>query len=223
MSDANYTLQMPGTFVDKLAFKKRKKMYDIIAKELFHDANDIILDVGVTADRELMASNYIEMFYPHKNKLIALSDQNAAFLEDLYPGLTFKRGDARALPFSDESVDIVVSSAVIEHVGSYEKQKKMLMECVRVAKKSVAITTPNRWHPVDPHTLLPIIHWLPKHRHRWVLKKLGMNLFALEENLNLLDKKILTSMCEELNIKNFYFKSIRTWGWVSNLILFIIK
>src|SRR5258708_4616087 len=31
----------------------------------------------------------------------------------------------------------------------------------RVAGK-VFVTTPNRWFPLDPHTLLPLVHWLPR-------------------------------------------------------------
>src|SRR5919202_1557251 len=34
------------------------------------------------------------------------------------------------------------------------------LERCRVARR-VFVTTPNRWFPLDPHTLLPFVHWLP--------------------------------------------------------------
>ena len=36
-------------------------------------------------------------------------------------------------------------------------------ELCRVANR-VFVTTPNRLFPVDPHTLLPFVHWLPDGR-----------------------------------------------------------
>jgi SAM-dependent methyltransferase len=71
--------------------------------------------------------------------------------------------DGRALPFRTRSVDLIVSNAVIEHVGDEADQRRFIAEQRRVASWSV-ITTPNRWFPVESHTLVPFLHWLPAWR-----------------------------------------------------------
>ena len=38
---------------------------------------------------------------------------------------------------------------------------QLIAECSRVAKRMVFLTTPNRWFPIEVHTALPLIHWLP--------------------------------------------------------------
>ena len=35
-----------------------------------------------------------------------------------------------------------------------------MREAVRVGRR-VFLTTPNRWFPVEVHTRLPLVHWLP--------------------------------------------------------------
>lgn len=70
-------------------------------------------------------------------------------------------GDGCALPFSDQSFDIVFSNSTIEHVGDREKQQKFANEIRRVGR-SYFVQTPNRWFPVEPHLLTPLIHWLPR-------------------------------------------------------------
>ena len=221
MSDTNYTLQKPNTYIDRLSLKKRLEMFDLFTT-IFpsHELNSV-LDAGVTADKNAQSSNYFEKFFPEKNKIIALSNQNATFLEEIYPGLRFQSGDVKALPFPSKSIDVIFSSAVIEHIGSYENQKKMIAECVRVSKKGVFITTPNRWHPIEVHTLLPVIHWLPKKIHRTILNMLGLSFYADEQNMNLLDVKILKKICNELKVINYNIFHIKTFGLTSNLVLVI--
>jgi hypothetical protein len=34
-------------------------------------------------------------------------------------------------------------------------------ELCRVSQR-VFVTTPNRWFPLEVHTLLPVVHWLPR-------------------------------------------------------------
>jgi ubiquinone/menaquinone biosynthesis C-methylase UbiE len=70
-------------------------------------------------------------------------------------------GDGCNLDFPNNSYDIVFSNSVIEHVGSYEKQKAFASEVRRVGK-SLWIQTPAYECLIEPHYLAPFIHWLPK-------------------------------------------------------------
>lgn len=69
-------------------------------------------------------------------------------------------GDGRALPWRDQSVDLVVANAVVEHVGQEDDQRRFLAEHIRVGRSWV-VTTPNRWFPVESHTAVLLRHWSP--------------------------------------------------------------
>ncbi|MBE6381308.1 MAG: class I SAM-dependent methyltransferase [Lentisphaerae bacterium] len=184
----------------KMAFKVRKKIYRKLAGAIDLEQLEKILDVGVTADSAAAYSNFFECFYPHKDRIWALSDQAAGELENIFPGLTFVQGDGCQLPFEDNSFDLVFSSAVIEHVGSYQRQKAFIAEAFRVSRKFVFLTTPNRWHLFEFHTYLPLLHWLPKRIYRFILSRIGLKYLSKEENLNLLDKRTLKRICRELGV-----------------------
>lgn len=70
------------------------------------------------------------------------------------------RADGCKLPFSTRSIDWVFSNAVIEHVGGWSKQQQFANEIRRVAMKGYFVTTPNRYFPIEPHTLLPFYQFL---------------------------------------------------------------
>ncbi len=70
-------------------------------------------------------------------------------------------GDARDLrEFPDQSVDIVYSNSVIEHVGSLAEQAQMAKEVRRVGKRYF-VQTPNAHFPIEPHFLVPGYHFMP--------------------------------------------------------------
>ena len=72
-------------------------------------------------------------------------------------------GDGRSLPWRDQSVDLVIANAVIEHVGDLADQSAFVAEHIRVGRTWV-ITTPNRWFPVESHTSAVFRHWSSKWR-----------------------------------------------------------
>ena len=113
--------------------------------------------------------------------------------------------------------DLVISSATIEHVGSFKNQIKKINNMIKLSKKYIVITTPNRFFPIEVHTKLPLIHWLPKNIFRKILLLLGMSYFADEKNLNLLDKNdlhiILSNFSKKINYKIYKIKFL---GFVSN-------
>ena len=41
------------------------------------------------------------------------------------------------------------------------RQRTFVAEALRVGGR-VFLTTPNRWFPIEVHTRLPLVHWLPE-------------------------------------------------------------
>jgi ubiquinone/menaquinone biosynthesis C-methylase UbiE len=181
--------------------------------------DDFVLDVGATSDREFESSNYVEKWLDGKQRIVALGLDNAGHLVQEFPGMRVVRGDGTCLPFADRVFDVVHSSAVIEHVGSERRQLMFIRELCRVARRVVFLTTPNRWYPIEFHTVLPLVHWLPKPWHRALLSQFGFEALALESNLNLLERATLSRLAGSVSGYAFEVDSIRLLGMSSNLLL----
>jgi len=217
--NAQYNLAEPGSLSVKIAGYQRRKMFDRFLVSMQVQSSDIVLDVGVTSDTGYDHSNYLEAWYPHKGRITAVGIDNAAFLETLYPGLRFIKADGRDLPFNDAAFEFVHSSAVLEHVGTRQQQVRFLREAWRVARKGVFVTTPNRRFPVEFHTSLPLIHWLPIPLYHKFLVALGHEFFADENNLNLMSRRSLARAARAAGIERFEIKSVSLLGLPTNLIL----
>lgn len=200
-----------------LGLKAREKMYEIFIEKIKPSAETKILDVGVTCDRDNTSSNYFEQFYPYKKHITCVGTEDAFWLEGQYPGLKFHKIEPHSkLPFEDGQFDVAFSNAVIEHVGSSAAQQKFISELLRVSK-AFFITTPNRWFPIETHTMLVLIHYLPVKWWRKCLGLLGYEYYSHESNLNLLDKKTLTQLFptnEPIEVIE-----VRTLGFVSNIVV----
>ena len=221
--NAQYNLARPDSLPIRIAGYQRRKMFARFVEAMGVGAADTIVDVGATSDQSYDHSNYLEAWHPWKDRVTAVGVDDAAFLETTYPGMKFVRADGRDLPFDDDAFDYAHSSAVLEHVGSAERQAQFLRELWRVARKGVFVTTPNRWFPIEFHTMLPLIHWLPVKTHRRILTAMGHPFFADEENLNLLSPASLAVAARAAGMERFGVSSVSLAGLPTNLLLIARK
>jgi hypothetical protein len=217
--NAQYNVATPESLPVRVAGYQRRRMFDAFMTVSGTSADDTVLDVGATSDRSYSHSNYLEAWYPYKHNVTAVGIDDATFLEQVYPGVRFVLADGRKLPFPDGAFDHVHSSAVLEHVGNRADQAQFLHELWRVARRSLFVTTPNRAFPIEFHTVLPLVHWLPPNYFRAFLRRTGRDFFADEANLNLMTRGNLHAAAVAAGIAEATIKSVNLGGWPSNLLL----
>src|SRR3954452_25617522 len=200
----------------RVAYRARVKIFDRFMELMHPAATDRIIDVGVTPDRELLDSNFFEQLYPYRDRITATSIEDASFLEADFTGVRFVRTDGATLPFADREFDIAFSSAVLEHVGDRDAQRAFIAELTRVSRRFF-LTTPNRWFPVEVHTFLPLLHWLPQPAHQRTLRMLGKDFWAETDNLNLLSARSVEAMSPAGT--TVHVSRLRTAGATSNLLV----
>ncbi len=75
--------------------------------------------------------------------------------------MSWVQGDGCQLPFTDQAFDVVYCNSVLEHLPETANRCRMADEIVRVGR-AYWVQTPNRWFPVEAHTLTPGFHFLPR-------------------------------------------------------------
>jgi SAM-dependent methyltransferase len=154
---------------DAISLRSRRRKLALFLQLMAPSAATTVLDVGVDevshgepgGESGCTTHNFLEERYPWPDRITALGLHDGTRFRSRYPGIRYVQGDACALPFADREFDVVHSNAVLEHVGGRERQEAFVREAVRVGRR-VFVTTPNRWFPVDVHTRLPLVHWLPE-------------------------------------------------------------
>jgi len=206
----------------KLSHKPRREMFEFFMSELRPTRDDKVLDLGATSLLDPQ-ENMFEVHYPHADSVTAAGIEDCSFLEKRYPGLKFVRVSAgKPLPFKDDQFDVGFSNAAIEHVGSREDQRFFLSELIRVSRRCF-VTTPNRWFPIELHTRLPLVHWLPRPLFSRIALLLGFEFYSKEENLNLLTYRELMGLVPAARAKRARITKQFFLGFPSNLMLVIEK
>jgi hypothetical protein len=180
----------------RVSLRARRRMFDLWRSRAGGLAGLTLLDVGATPDAERLDSNcMLPWFQAAGLRLSLYSPEDVSHLAATLPGVRIlpSEGGSR-IPAVDSSYDWVSSSAVLEHVGSAEQQEAFLRDCGRVAKRGLFLTCPNRWHWLEFHTKLPLLHWLPRTWHRALLRCLGLPLWARESHLRLVGRRELEAM-----------------------------
>lgn len=80
-------------------------------------------------------------------------------------------GDATSMPqYADRAFDVAFSNSVIEHLFTFDAQKKMAAEVRRVAR-AFWVQTPNFWFPMEPHFHVPGWQWMPLRMRAALLRR----------------------------------------------------
>ena len=75
--------------------------------------------------------------------------------------------DGKHIPAGDAEFDLLVCNSVLEHVPT-ELRTALVSEMKRVARH-VFIQTPAYEFPVEPHFIMPFVHWLPRQTGFWLV------------------------------------------------------
>ena len=178
-----------------LAMAVRKKIFRQFWRAMRPTRDMRAADFGVSGHRDHPAHYFFESLYPWTDRLTAIgrAAEDATWLPEQFPGLTFVEADLRSIPLPDNHFDIGICNAVVEHAGTYDEQLALVREVCRVSRR-VMFTTPNKDFPVEVHTFVPFAHWLPDPQFRTVLRRLGHHDLARIDQLNPLDAPTFLSL-----------------------------
>jgi SAM-dependent methyltransferase len=160
-----------------------------------------VLDVGITDEEFSPADNFLEKHYPYPPRVTALTHESARRFRERYRATKVVLYRGGHFPFKDGAFDVCWSNAVLEHVGDASAQVLFLKEVRRVSRMAF-VTTPNRWFPIEVHTRLPLLHYLPKPWFDEILPYLGRG-FAAGSYMNLLSLRAVKARLHEAGIRDY--------------------
>jgi ubiquinone/menaquinone biosynthesis C-methylase UbiE len=166
-----------------------------------------ILDVGASDDEKQAAANILEKRYPYQRNITVLGTQKYNNLVERYPFVKAVQYNGEMFPFKDNSFDICWSNAVLEHVGNNARQVVFLKEIKRCANKAF-ITTPNKFFPVETHTKLFFIHWLPKKLFDQIARRINLG-WATGDYMHLLSLREIKRLLAQAGIQKYRIKKNR--------------
>jgi len=206
------------SFIEKLILKKRIEMKKKIEENINFENINSICDVGTTEDISNKSSNFLIKSFTNIKTKNSITDQlikDDIFKNKIQASITSNLQPAQVNQLKS---DISFSSATIEHVGCRDNQKKMIENMINLSKKYIIITTPNKFHPIEFHTKLPLLHFLPKIIYKSLLNLVGYSYFAKIENLNLLSVDDLSKILNMFSNIKFKIIKIKLFGFTSNLV-----
>jgi hypothetical protein len=206
------------------SLRVRRRQYEWFRDRIGGFAGKTVLDHGSTPDTLSADSNcFIRWLLEDGATVYSSSPEDITHLEGIFPGLRVLPWPPRA--HLQEPPDVVVSSSVVQHVGARAAQAAYVADLLTLGPR-VFLSTPNRRHWLEFHTKFPLLHWLPKARHRAILSTLGMKFWASESNLNLLDRDDVEALLSEaaatdgLTIETAWYQP-RFLGQISHLVALV--
>ena len=155
----NKKLKIFNSYFQNILKIKREEIFNEIKRKVKLNNKLQKLDVGTSP----FLSN-VENIFIHKlngKNITSISDQDCNILKKKFKKLKIIKKNAKKIPSNFRKFDIVHSNATIEHVGNLRNQTIFLKKLYSITKKTLIVTTPNRFHPIEFHTKI-LMHWLPK-------------------------------------------------------------
>lgn len=131
-----------------------------------------ILDVGGTE------SFWESMKFTQNERSARIVLLNIEESKTTKPNFTSVSCDARDMNiFRNGEFDLMFSNSTIEHVGTYDQQRRMAAEVQRVGKRYF-VQTPNRFFPIEPHFLFPLFQFLPLSIRVFLIRHFELGFYA---------------------------------------------
>ena len=185
-----------GGLAARASLWNRRRKLDLFLRTMQPGPETRVVDVGVgdtgfgTEEGLATTHNFFEALYPWPERITAVSDVPLPNFARAFPAVRCVTANGLDLPFADDEFDVAFSNAVVEHVGGREEQRRFVAELCRVAPR-VFLSTPNRWFPVETHTLVPLVHWLPRPADDRAMRALQRKSW---EGVELLNKRELLAL-----------------------------
>ena len=160
-----------------ISLRSRRRKFRLFMEHMRPGPDTTVVDVGAADAPFAVAAghastyNFLEAMYPWPERITAVSVDELPHFATAFPEVRTVQADGRNLPFGDREFDVAFSNAVVEHLGDRDSQRAFVHELCRVAER-VFVTTPNRWFPLEVHTLLPFVHWLPARARERLMARL---------------------------------------------------
>jgi hypothetical protein len=184
--------------------------------------DDSVLDVGVHREKQNSpesANHFIKTFRRDPANYTGLGIEDMSRVREKYHHMKFVQYPGGRFPFEDKEFDWIFSNAVIEHVGDLSHKIEFIKEMCRTSK-NVFFTTPNKFFPMDSHTMVWFIHWSDNRFMKWRKKH---NRWLPKEKLNLISWKELRFLLKEAGVKNYQIRKNKLLGMTVTFTVVIIS
>jgi len=201
---------MFNSFAHFISGRNRERKFNEFIKYFGLNNQNRILDIGFSDIEYSPNDNYLEKNYPFKTNITALGIDKPNNFKKLYPQTRVIQYDGNVFPFIANEFDLGWSNAVLEHVGNFDDQVLFLKEIKRTCRKAF-ITTPNKLFPIEIHTRIPLLHWLPKKKFDSLLFTMGKE-WATGSYMNLLTHNDLLKLLYAADINKYKIIRNRLYG-----------
>jgi ubiquinone/menaquinone biosynthesis C-methylase UbiE len=183
----------------------RGRKLDLFFRLIHHSSNSPLLDVGGGTGVD---SEFVPLYHAFQNVTVVNLTPPQSELRSL-PNVRHEIADGCQLPYESKTFDWVFSNAVLDHVGSGERQRQFWDEIRRVAKCGYFVTTPNKRFPIEPHSLLLFYQFLPE---SWQRRVVHFSPYYLDhyEEIRLVYADQLRQLFPEAQIRSIGFPIVGT-------------